>query len=67
MHLKTQQSTFKMRTDFLREIFIPESAVLLQKCLNSVHPAFAWLIIPVREKGSVKTSPTTPRVKFVID
>ena len=56
-----------MRTDFLREIFIPESAVLLQKCLNSVHPAFAWLIIPVGEKGSVKTSPATPRVKFVID
>ena len=56
-----------MRTDFLREMFIPEFAVLLQKCLNSVHPAFAWLIIPVREKGSVKTSPATPGVKFVID
>ena len=56
-----------MRTDFLRELFIPESVVLLQKYLNSVHPAFAWLIIPVREKGYVKTSLATPRVKFVID
>lgn len=48
---------FYMRMEFLREdMFIPESAVLLQKCLNSVHPAFAWLIIPVWEKGYVRTS-----------
>lgn len=48
---------FYMRVEFSREdVFIPESAVLLQKCSNSVHPAFAWLIIPVWEKGYVRTS-----------